>query len=104
MSLKQLHKKWRKQFNEDCLKRDNNKCVFCDKTKKLDVHHIINRKEIENGGYSLYNGITLCEEHHYLAELYYQSEITDEEYSHENLFKLINSSKEKAIINSKKLK
>ena len=73
MSNKQLHKKWRKSFNEECLKRDNYKCVVCNEKSNVDVHHIIDRHEMPNGGYVMENGITLCAVHHLQAELYHQS-------------------------------
>ena len=73
MSTKQDHKRWRKQFNDDCLERDNHKCVFCDETENLDVHHITDRHEMPNGGYVKTNGITLCNIHHLMAEEYHQT-------------------------------
>jgi hypothetical protein len=68
MSNKQNHKRWCKQFNEDCLKRDKNKCVFCGEDTDLDVHHITDRYDLPNGGYVMSNGITVCEYHHLMCE------------------------------------
>jgi hypothetical protein len=78
--------------------------VFCDKTAsnyKLDAHHISDRNSIffSNGGYVLENGITLCEEHHLMAEKYHNTEGEEWEdgFHPDDLYKKINSSKELAI-------
>lgn len=55
-------------FREQCLERDGHKCLFCDCTGSLSVHHIYERKLWENGGYYLENGATLCDTHHIEAE------------------------------------
>jgi hypothetical protein len=106
MSKKQDHKRWRKSFNQSCLERDKYKCVFCETSTNLDVHHIIDRHDsiISNSGYSLSNGITLCQDHHLLCEEFHIKGTCEMKYHPDNLFKLINSSKEKAISDSQKLK
>lgn len=58
----------RKDFRELCLKRDNHKCVMCNETNNLAVHHIMERRLFDDGGYYLDNGSTLCEYHHIEAE------------------------------------
>lgn len=62
----------RKTFRNEVLKRDNNKCVICGKTNKLDAHHIIERRLWPDGGYFIDNGATLCDDGvngcHYKAE------------------------------------
>jgi len=74
MSRKQDHKRWRKEFNKVCLERDNNRCAMCFSSEgEMDVHHILPRKKMPNGGYVLENGITLCESCHIEAEKYYSS-------------------------------
>lgn len=105
MSMKQLHKKWRKAFNEACLERDKYKCVFCETTTNLDVHHIVDRHDpsISNGGYTLSNGITLCQEHHLLCEELHAIGKCEPEYHPDNLFKIIGSSYDKAIKDSNNL-
>jgi hypothetical protein len=69
----------RDDFRNKSLKRDGYKCVVC-KTpgdeNTLSVHHILDRKLFENGGYYLSNGATLCEECHIKAE---QCELSVEE-------------------------
>lgn len=111
-SKKQLHKQLRQKFNEACLKRDKNCCVCClvydgikSSSEKLDIHHLIDRHELENGGYTTYNGITLCPKHHLMAEKFHLTQKTDwdEGYHPDDLFKLINSSEEEAIKHAKLL-
>lgn len=45
--------------SEICLNRDKNKCVFCDTTENLSVHHILERRLFtepnEMGGYHPYH-------------------------------------------------
>lgn len=58
----------RDEFRENCLIRDNHKCVSCGSTDKLSVHHIIERRLWSDGGYYYDNGATLCEKCHIEAE------------------------------------
>jgi hypothetical protein len=104
MSTKQDHKRWRKEFNEKCLKRDGAKCVFCEIKEDLDVHHITNRKDVPNGGYAPTNGITLCSEHHWEAEQFHMSGVAKPGFSPEDLYKKIGSSYEKAVQDCEGLK
>lgn len=103
MTTKENHKLWRKEFNEVCLERDGHKCVFCDETKDLDVHHITDRHELPNGGYVITNGITVCPSHHWLCEQYHMTNECLPEYHPFELYKLINSSPEIAYRDSLKL-
>ncbi len=57
----------RKVFKELVFKRDNYKCVFCDKPA-VDAHHILERRLWPDGGYYLDNGASVCAEHHLLCE------------------------------------
>lgn len=100
MSQKQDHKRWKKQFNSECLKRDGNKCVFCDIDVELDVHHITDRHELSNGGYVKSNGITVCAEHHWECEQFHISGISSKGFSPEELYSKIGSSYEQAYIDS----
>lgn len=59
----------RETFRDICLKRDKSKCVVCKKSENVTVHHILDRKLFENGGYYINNGATVCEECHWEAEL-----------------------------------
>ena len=95
----------RKNFRDVVFKRDDNKCVFCDITKDLDAHHITDRTLMLSGGYVLENGITLCPEHHFTAEIWHTSQHQnwEEGYHPDDLYKMIKSSYEKAVRASKKL-
>lgn len=88
----------RLKFREDVFSRDKHKCKFCDRTDDLDAHHITDRTLMPNGGYVKENGITLCPEHHFMAEKYHISNHVEwEEGMHPNdLYQLIGSSLEKA--------
>jgi len=103
MSFKQLHKIWRKNFNQECLDRDGHKCVFCEKTINLNVHHITDRHELPNGGYVKSNGITVCEKHHWKCEQYHIKVECEDGYWPEDLYKMIGSSYEQAMEDSKNL-
>lgn len=54
-------------FRESVFKRDDYKCVFCDKPAK-DAHHIMERRLFSDGGYYVDNGSSVCEEHHIKCE------------------------------------
>src|ERR1035437_2446636 len=60
----------REEFKKQVFSRDGGKCIFCEKDA-VDAHHIFDRKlftdEESLGGYFLYNGASLCEEHHWKA-------------------------------------
>jgi 5-methylcytosine-specific restriction endonuclease McrA len=91
-------KQIRENFRTVVFARDHGKCVFCEKPA-VDAHHITDRSEMENGGYILENGISVCDEHHIMCEKFH---ITDGEEWHygfhpNDLYKKINSSKELAI-------
>jgi hypothetical protein len=104
MSQKQNHKRWRKDFNEICLKRDNNRCVFCTEDIDLDVHHITDRHDLPNGGYVLSNGITVCEHHHLMCEEHHATGHAVKGYHPDDLYKKIGSSYEQALKDSENLK
>lgn len=99
----------RKKFRDYVFKRDNFKCVLCKmynetncyEDKTLDAHHITPREEIQNGGYIKENGISLCKMHHILAESAIKNNLQNR-YSPEELYKLIQSSKESAHEKSQK--
>jgi len=61
----------RQDFKKYVFERDNHKCVFCGE-EAVDAHHIIDRKlfcsPVEQGGYFLSNGASVCAEHHVLCE------------------------------------
>lgn len=105
-------KKVRQKFRDDVFKRDGYKCKTCDakhieNTEHfLDAHHITDRNEMPNGGYVKENGITLCKDKcHMKAELYHISGGTKFEpgFHPNDLYKMIGSSKEKAVAASLRL-
>lgn len=123
MSVKQDHKRWRKAFYQQCLKRDSFSCVLCgDANAELEVHHITPRTEMPNYGYSPSNGISLCSDCHKDAEKYLSFSkiilgkdrylaaqanswlVKYPDYSPEYLYSLIGSSYETAFEESKDLK
>lgn len=104
MSTKQDHKRWRKQFNENCLERDGHKCVFCNIKDDLDVHHITARAEMPNGGYSTTNGITVCKEHHFMCEKYHMGEEVPDGFHPDELYTMIGTYYEQAVIDCENLK
>lgn len=66
----------RAAFRKECVERDGGECLvpLCDEHVTADpegpgeVHHIIERKLWENGGYFPDNGACVCNEHHRMAE------------------------------------
>ncbi len=98
-------KRIREQFREEVFARDRNRCVFCGLTDNLDAHHITDRTKIPNGGYVKENGITLCPEHHELAEQFHISD--GKEYAvglhPDDLYKKIGSSHVRAIAVARKM-
>lgn len=57
-----LYKKWRQEVYE----RDNHQCQWpgCNKTKKLNAHHIKTWSAYPSLRFCKANGITLCYTHH----------------------------------------
>ena len=116
-------KEIRKKFKEDVFKRDKYTCKICllkyaedEAELHLDAHHITDRNEMFNGGYTKENGITLCkyeqltpgrelmrvsEENscHMKAEKFHITEGKEWELGMhpDDLYKLIGSSKEQAV-------
>jgi hypothetical protein len=60
----------REEFRENVLLRDDGLCVICypSVVTAADVHHIMERRLFDDGGYDVDNGASLCSEHHILAE------------------------------------
>lgn len=57
----------RDEFRNSVFERDDFKCVICSEDGQ-DVHHILERRLFEDGGYYINNGATLCGPHHIDAE------------------------------------
>jgi 5-methylcytosine-specific restriction endonuclease McrA len=105
-------KQIRKHFRNDVFLRDNYTCKTCGLVsseeralEELDAHHITDRTLMPNGGYVPENGITVCEPCHELAETWHRSNRQSfEKGMHpDDLYRLINSSYEKAVAKSEKL-
>ena len=93
----------RQKFRESVFKRDGYKCVFCDTKENLDAHHITDRNEMPNGGYVLENGITLCSDHHILAEGFHNGNLIYG-WLPEDMYKAIKTSYNEAYRKSLELK
>lgn len=100
-------KQVRESFRDAVFSRDKYSCKVCGKkfSKKqaeteLDAHHIIDRNDLPNQGMIRENGISLCKACHEEAEKFHRDGITSEKYMPENLFALINSGPELALISS----
>lgn len=52
-----------KQWAAEVKKRDNNCCVICGSSFKVNAHHLIVR-EIHETKFDIDNGLTLCPKHH----------------------------------------
>lgn len=63
----------RGSFRDSVLKRDHYSCKLCYGKNDLEIHHIIPRNTLPNGGYIEENGIALCPSCHEYAESYYTS-------------------------------
>lgn len=105
MSLKK--KQQRAEFRNDVFTRDGFACRKCGvKFVDLDAHHITDRNLMPSGGYVKENGITLCNVPggcHEKAECYHSGAEVPQGYLPEDLYKLIGSSYEKALVSSRRL-
>lgn len=100
-------KRIRELFKKSVFKRDDYTCQHCHTRYSadnadlfLDAHHIISRKDMPHGGYVKENGISLCKNTcHLKAEKFHITQGLEwEEGMHpDDLYKLINSSKEMAV-------
>ena len=71
----------------------------------FDIHHITDRSLMVAGGYCLENGITLCKVPcHEKAEVFHSSGEAHPGYAPDDLYKKINSTYEKAVGASNRLK
>ncbi len=103
-------KQIREKFRSDIFKRDKNICKVCNKKHSdielLDAHHITDRSQMPNGGYVKENGISVCkDECHMKCEKFHISDGLEwsDGLHPDDLYKLINSSKELAIQKSNEL-
>lgn len=117
----------RKKFRDGVFKRDKYTCQICgskysekDSDPQLQIinaHHITDRNELDNGGYCVENGITVCDEKgkfpgkiscHMMVERFHISggdeSLVLPEYRPDTLYQKIGSSLELARKRSKALK
>lgn len=91
----------REKFRNETFARDGHVCRIqgCTISDNLDAHHITDRNEMPGGGYVKENGITLCHEHHMMAEVYHScgKELWEDGFHPNDLYELIGSSYEKAV-------
>jgi 5-methylcytosine-specific restriction endonuclease McrA len=103
---KKKKKDIRANFRHEVFERDNYHCKVCGvHDPYADAHHITDRNEMPNQGMVPSNGITLCTECHKKAEVWHDSGKTKWEvgYHQDELYKLIESSYDKALEDSEKL-
>lgn len=62
LKLTKEDKEWAKAVKN----RDNNRCVICGETERLNAHHIIVRENHETK-YDIMNGLSLCPKHHFFC-------------------------------------
>ena len=103
--MSQEKQQLREFFKEAVFTRDDHTCVFCDITENLDAHHITDRHRLPCGGYVVENGITLCSEHHLMAEKFHMTggKEFEEGFHPDQLYKKIGSDFRQALIKSKEL-
>ena len=98
----------RAKFRASVFSRDKYTCRMCGYKPGdiflLDAHHITDRTLMDNGGYVMENGVSLCGKCHIKAEAFHQTGESVIGFSPEDLYEKINSSHEKAVKASKKLK
>lgn len=91
-------------FRCSVFERDKHSCRTCGSTNvRLDAHHITDRHEMPNGGYVKENGISLCDTCHVKAEQFHMGKNIPEGFHPDDLYRLIGSSKERAIKASMRL-
>lgn len=106
--MSNFHKENKKQvranFRNAVFERDQFMCRVCSsKDGRLDAHHVTDRNDMPAGGYVKENGISLCVGCHVLAEQFHRTGVAEPNYSPEDLYKLIGSSREAALAASQKL-
>lgn len=57
---------WKRYVRPLVLRRDGGKCVLCDKTERLQVHHVVPFRETQD--HSVENQVSLCSSHHKWAD------------------------------------
>ena len=117
----------RKKFRDAVFKRDKYTCQICGQVYSekesdpslgiINAHHITDRNLMPNGGYTPFNGITVCDEKgkypgktscHMMVEQWHltdgNEELVEEQYRPDSLYMKIDSSLGLAEKKSKQLK
>ena len=81
-------KQVRARFRKEVFDRDGGKCRKCG-APGVDAHHIHDRHDMPDGGYTLDNGITVCAACHELAEVFHRTGTAYPGYAPEDLLALI---------------
>lgn len=102
-------KRIRHEFREAVFRRDGNRCRACgwaiqNGEVQLDAHHITDRNLMPNGGYIRENGISLCPGCHEKAEVFHSTGTALPGWAPEDLYKMIGSSYEQAVLAATRLK
>lgn len=98
-------KRIRQAFRDSVFDRDSHACRVCGaKVADLDAHHITDRNLMPNGGYVKENGISLCHEHHEMAEVFHSTGEPLAGFSPDELYVLVGSSHVAAVKASQRLK
>lgn len=96
----------REAFQAAVFQRDGGKCVVCREqgidTPAVDAHHITDRNEMPNGGYTRANGISVCAACHLRVELYHSTGTAEPGLHPDDLYRLIGSSYEAAVAASER--
>lgn len=99
----------RERFRTATFTRDGHKCKGCGWALfrpgevELDAHHITDRNLMPNGGYVKENGISLCPTCHEKAEVFHSTGTALPGWAPEDLYKMIGSSYERAVLAAKRL-
>lgn len=118
-------KQVRRRFREAVFQRDRYRCRCCGRAGldrqggdawrkfhplaaesqlvELDAHHIVDRSQIENQGYVVENGISVCSECHMKCEAYWSTGVAEPGFAPDALFALIGSTAEQAHEAARKL-
>jgi len=100
----------RQRFRDTVFDRDGHRCKGCgwslfrEGEVELDAHHITDRNQMPNGGYVKENGISLCPTCHEKAEVFHSTGTALPGWAPEDLYKMIGSSYEQAVLAAKRLK
>ena len=93
MTVSKKKKQVRKEFRDSVFQRDNGECRTCKRdgkdTPATVAHHIIDSSQVPDGGYTLANGISLCNDCHWKSERHWMRLLTDPMFHPEELAKLV---------------